>query len=63
MLNVTDQGVLLLGSRMYTRPSHMEYVKGKAVKFSDKYVKEAFMIMVNFYQKLSEQNLDLKDRK
>lgn len=61
MLNVTDQGVLLLGSRMYTRPSHMEYVKGKAVKFSDKYVKEAFMIMVNFYQKISEQNLKLAD--
>ena len=62
MLNVTDQGVLLLGSRMYTRPSHMEYVKGKAVKFSDKYVKEAFMIMVNFYQKLSEQNLNFADK-
>ena len=62
MLNVTDQGVLLLGSRRYTRPSHMEYVKGKAVKFSDKYVKEAFMIMLNLNQKISEQNLNFADK-
>lgn len=62
MLNVADQGVLLLGSRMYTRPSHMEYVKGKAVKFSDKYVKEAFMIMLNLNQKISEQNLNFADK-
>lgn len=62
MLNVADRGVLLLGSRMYTRPSHMEYVKGKAVKFSDKYVKEAFMIMLNLNQKISEQNLNFADK-
>lgn len=62
MLNVTDQGVLLLGSRRYTRPSHMEYVKGKAVKVSDKGVRGSFMIMVNFYQKLSEQNLNFADK-
>ena len=62
MLNVTDQGVLLLGSRRYTRPSHMEYVKGKAVKVSDKGVRGSFMIMINFYQKLSEQNLNFADK-
>ena len=62
MLNVTDQGVLLLGSRRYTRPSHMEYVKGKAVKVSDKGVRGSFMIMVNLNQKISEQNLNFADK-
>lgn len=62
MLNVTDQGVLLLGSRRYTRPSHMEYVKGKAVKVSDKGVRGSFMIMLNLNQKISEQNLNFADK-
>ena len=62
ILNVTGQGALLLGNRMYNRPSHMEYAKDKAVKVSDKGVRESFMIMVNFYQKLSEQNLNFADK-
>ena len=62
MLNVTGQGALLLGNRMYNRPSHMEYAKDKAVKVSDKGVRESFMIMVNLTQKLSEQNLNFADR-
>ena len=39
----------------------MEYAKDKAVKVSDKGVRESFMIMVNLTQKLSEQNLNFTD--
>ena len=63
ILNVADQGALLLGSRTNTKPDYERYVKGKAMKFSGDRIQEAFMIMINLTQKISEQNLDLKDRK
>lgn len=62
ILNVADQGALLLGSRTNTKPDYERYVKGKAMKFSGDRIQEAFMIMINLTQKISEQNLNFADK-
>ncbi|WP_297961309.1 hypothetical protein [uncultured Campylobacter sp.] len=62
LLNIPDRGVLVAGRRTYTKIRPPEYIGGKLVKLSDYHIEEAYMFIVNFHQKLSEQNFSAEDR-
>ena len=62
LLNIPDRGVLVAGRRTYTKIRPPEYIRGELVKLSDYHIEEAYMFIVNFHQKLSEQNFSTKDR-
>ena len=62
LLNIPDRGVLVAGRRTYTKIRPPEYIGGELVKLSDYHIEEAYMFIVNFHQKLSEQNFSAKDR-
>ena len=63
LLNIPDRGVLVAGRRTYTKIRPPEYIGGELVKLSDYHIEEAYMFIVNFHQKLSEQNFSAEDRK
>ena len=62
LLNIPDRGVLVAGRRTYTKIRPPEYIGGELVKLSDYHIEEAYMFIVNFHQKLSEQNFSAEDR-
>ena len=62
LLNIPDRGVLVTGRRTYTKIRPPEYIGGELVKLSDYHIEEAYMFIVNFHQKLSEQNFSAEDR-
>ena len=62
LLNIPDKGVLVAGRRTYTKIRPPEYIGGELVKLSDYHIEEAYMFIVNFHQKLSEQNFSAEDR-
>ena len=61
LINIPDRGVLAAGKRSYIKERPPQYINGELKKFSDFYMEEAYMLMINFYQKISEQNLKLAD--
>lgn len=62
LLNIPGRGVLVAGRRTYTKIRPPEYIGGELVKLSDYHIEEAYMFIVNFHQKLSEQNFSAEDR-
>ena len=61
LINIPDRGVLAAGKRSYIKERPLQYINGELKKFSDFYMEEAYMLMINFYQKISDQNLKLAD--
>ena len=62
LLNIPGRGVLVAGRRTYTKIRPPEYIGGELVKLSDYHIEEAYMFIVNFHQKLSEQNFSAEAR-
>lgn len=61
LINIPDRGVLAAGKRDYIKERPPQYINGELKKFSDFNMEEAYMLIINFYQKISEQNLNFTD--